>query len=230
MLMTIKKFLRSHGYDIIKYHSFYDSYLKTLGIKTILDIGANTGEFSKEMRALFPDAEIYAFEPLKDCFNVMNTKMGQDLKFHPYNIALGETNGESVIQRSSFHPSSSLRKMAQLHKELYPKTKDSFEEKIQIARLDDIVKDIPLKTPMFIKMDVQGFEDSVIKGGTETIKKASVLQVETSFVPLYENQPLFGDIHTQLQALGFSYRGTSAIHRNPKTGELLYQDSIFVRQ
>jgi FkbM family methyltransferase len=230
MLMTIKKFLRSYGYDIIRYHSFYDRDLKPLGIQTILDIGANTGEFSKEMRTLFPDAEIYAFEPLKDCFETINTKTAGDTKFHRYNIALGETNGDSVIQRSSFHPSSSLRTMAPLHKELYPKTKDSFEEKIQIARLDDVMRDTLLKTPIFIKMDVQGFEDSVIRGGTETIEKASVLQVETSFVPLYEKQPLFGDIHAQLQALGFSYKGTSAQHRNPKTGELLYQDSIFVRK
>ena len=228
--MTIKKFLRSKGYDIIRYYSFYDSYLKPLGIKTVLDIGANTGEFSKEMRILFPEAEIYAFEPLKDCFEATKLKMAKDAKFHAMNVALGETSGTSTIQRSSFHPSSSLRTMAQLHKDLYPKSKDSFEEEIHIERLDDVMKDISVVSPMFIKMDVQGFEDSVIRGGTETLKKASVLQVETSFVPLYENQPLFGDIHNQLTALGFSYRGTTAQHRNPNNGELLYQDSIFIRQ
>ncbi|MCX6819789.1 MAG: FkbM family methyltransferase [Candidatus Adlerbacteria bacterium] len=229
MLMALKKFLRSYGYDVVRYHSFYDSYLQPLGIKTVLDIGANTGEFSKEMRTLFPEADIYAFEPLKDCFETIGLKMANDSKFHSFNNALGETTGTSIIQRSSFHPSSSMRTMAELHKELYPKSKDSFEEKIQIARLDDAMKDISVDTPMFIKMDVQGFEDSVIRGGIDTIKKAAVLQVETSFVPLYENQPLFADIHAQLHALGFSYRGTTATHRNPKTGELLYQDSIFVR-
>ena len=227
--MAIKKILRSKGYDVIHYYSFYDSYLKPLGIKTVLDIGANTGEFSKEMRSLFPEADIYAFEPLKDCFDTMTKKMSGDTKFHPLNIALGETNGESVIQRSSFHPSSSLRTMAGLHKELYPKSKDSIEEKIQVMRLDDAVKNIELQTPIFIKMDVQGFEDSVIRGGHVTIQKASVLQIETAFVSLYENQPLFGDIHDQVRALGFSYKGANSSHRNQKTGELIYQDSIFVR-
>jgi hypothetical protein len=56
-------------------------------------------------------------------------------------------------------------------------------------------------------MDVQGFEDRVIAGGLRTLERASVLWVETSFVELYEGQPLFADIHDRLRDLGFEYRG-----------------------
>jgi FkbM family methyltransferase len=227
MYMRIKKLLRTRGYDIIRYYSYPDSYLKPLGIRTILDIGANTGEFSKEMRSLFPDAHIYAFEPLKDCYTHMKERMQGDTKFTPFNMALGDTNEESVIQRSSFHPSSSLLPMADVHKKLYPKSKDSTEEKILIRRLDDVLKDEEFAAPIFIKMDVQGFEGNVIRGGPTVIQRASILQVETSFVPLYEGQPLFGDIHDQLRALGFSYQGPAASHRDPTTGRFIYQDAIF---
>jgi len=110
-----------------------------------------------------------------------------------------------------------------------PKTAGVQIETIHIARLDDVAKDISIKGKVVIKIDVQGFEDKVIAGGTETFKRASLILIETSFVELYEGQPLFGDIHDQLRALGFSYYGSAAEHRNQKTGELLYQDSIFVR-
>ena len=229
MLLKIKKMLRSRGYDVVRYHSFYDSALRPMGIQTIFDIGANTGEFSKEMRALFPEAQIFAFEPLRDCFEQIQVKMAGDQKFQALNVALGAENGESVIQRSSFHPSSSLLPMASLHKELYPKSKDSTEEKIQVMRLDDAVKTLSIDTPLFIKMDVQGFEDKVIVGGPHTIALASVLQIETSFVPLYENQPLFDDIYQLVRNFGFTYWGETAKHYD-KQDTLIYQDSIFVRK
>mgnify|MGYP003889745529 CR=1 FL=1 len=229
MLMQIKKILRSRGYDVVRYHSFYESVLAPMGIKAILDIGANTGEFSKEMRALFPDADIYAFEPLRDCFARIGENLAGDSKFRALNVALGETNGETTIQRSSFHPSSSLLKMSSLHKDLYPKSKDSTEEKIQVMRLDDAIKDMPIETPLFIKMDVQGFEDKVINGGPNTLNKASVLQIETSFVSLYEGQPLFDDIYQLVAKLGFTYAGETARHYD-KSDKLIYQDSIFIKK
>lgn len=227
--MRIKKALRRQGYDIVRYHSFFDSTLKPLGIKTVFDIGANTGEYSKEMRALLPHAHIYAFEPLGDCFAHLEATMHGDQRFHALNVALGDSNGESIIQRSSFHPSSSLLPMSDLHKKLYPKSKDATEETIQVMRLDDAVKDISFETPLFIKMDVQGFEDKVIKGGPNTLAKAAALQIETSFVPLYEGQPLFDDIYQLVRSLGFAYRGEVARHYN-KEDQLIYQDSIFIKQ
>ena len=227
--MRTKKSLRSRGDDGVRYHSFYDSVLRPRGIKTVLDIGANTGEFSKEMRTLFPDAHIYAFEPLKDCFDQINQKLAGDAKIHTLNVALGESNSQTTIQRSSFHPSSSLLKMSSLHKELYPKSKDATEETIQVMRLDDAMKDVSFEAPLFVKMDVQGFEDKVIKGGPDTISRASVLQIETSFVPLYEGQPLFDDIYQLVRSMGFVYRGESARHYN-KQDQLIYQDSIFIKQ
>lgn len=228
-MMQVKKLLRRFGYDVRYYYPFWETVVLPRDITIILDIGANNGEFSKEVFAHIPHAEVYAFEPLSDCFATMQKALGHNPRFHGLNTALGDTTGQTTIQRSSFHPSSSLRTMAALHKTLYPKTAGAETETIRIARLDDIAKDIRLSGNLMIKLDVQGYEDRVIAGGTEIFKKASLVLIETSFVELYEGQPLFGDIHDQLKALGFSYRGAAAEHRNQKTGELLYQDSIFVR-
>jgi FkbM family methyltransferase len=228
MLMAIKNLLRRFGYDVRYYHPFWETVVVPLDITTVLDIGANNGEFSKETLTHLPEAQVYAFEPLGDCFQTLQKTFAKESRVHGYNVALSDTAGTSVIHRSSFHPSSSMRTMAALHKTLYPKTAGESEETVTMARLDDVAQDIPFNGNVMIKIDVQGFEDKVITGGTETFKRAKLVLIETSFVELYEGQPLFGDIHDQLRALGFSYRGAASEHRNPNTGELLYQDSIFV--
>ncbi len=227
--MRVKQFLRKYGYDVRRYYSFWDTAVLPMHIKTVLDIGANNGEFSKEIFAHLPDAEVYAFEPLPDCFATLKNAFINNPHMHAMQVALGDSAGEMEMQRSSFHPSSSLRTMAKLHKDLYPKTAGMQKETITVARLDEVMRDAHIHGNMMIKIDVQGFEDAVIRGGTETFKRASLVLIETSFVELYEGQPLFGDIHDQLKALGFLYRGAASEHRNPKNGELLYQDSIFVR-
>lgn len=224
-----KHILRHFGYDIKYYHSLYDSTLKHYNIHTILDIGANDGLWSAEMRTLFPHAHIYAFEPLRDCFERMQKRFIKDVRFTGFNVALGDTDGTGSIERSSFHPSSSLRHMSELHKQLYPKSKDITTEDITIARLDSFLSKVNLAPGVFVKMDVQGFEDKVIAGGAKVLEKVHLIIAETAFVPLYEQQPLFGDIHDALRKHGFMYRGNAAEHFSRITGERMYEDSIFVR-
>lgn len=228
LLMLVKGFVRQFGYDVRRYHALYDTVLKRHDIKTVLDIGANDGEWSHEMRVLFPDAQIYAFEPLTDCFERLTRRFNGDRHFRAFPVALSDVDGSAEIERSSFHPSSSLRTMAQLHKDLYPKSAAMEREKVTVRRLDSL--GLVLTPGTLVKMDVQGFEDKVIAGGKETISKAQVVIAETSFVELYEGQPLFGNIHDALRALGFTYRGNGSEHFSRLTGERIYEDSIFVRQ
>jgi len=230
IVMKIKKVLRSRGLDIVKYHSFWDDIATPRGIKTILDIGANDGAFALEMRRRFPGAEIISFEPLHDCFDELTRRMEGDSKFKAFNVALGEESGETTINRSASHPSSSLLPMAGLHKKLYPESAEQTPEKIRIERLDALASDLTIHAPALVKIDVQGFEASVIRGGGEVLKRCDIIVVENSFVTLYEGQALFGEIHDLLSKLGFSYRGRSETHYDPESKEPIYEDSIFIKQ
>ena len=227
MLMNIKKLLRRFGFDIVRYHSFWDDSAQPRNFKTVIDIGANEGYFSAEMRRRFSAAHIYAFEPLKDCFETLNKTMQGDEHFTSFNTALGQEHGTSVIHHSSSHPSSSLLPMAQLHKKLYPKSAEHVEETIQMERLDGL--NLAIEAPALAKIDVQGFEASVIRGGTETLRRCDIVVVENSFVTLYEGQALFAEIHELLKNLGFSYRGRSETHYDPTTKEPIYEDSVFIK-
>lgn len=207
-----------------------ETTIRPLSIKTIIDIGANTGEFCKKMRHEFPDARVHAFEPLAECFSTLQKTFGEDARVRLWNIALGETSGEVKMQRNAFHPSSSLLPMTVLHKTLYPKTKESRPEAVKTDTLDTILAGEKLEQGILIKMDVQGFEAKVIAGGRKTIASASVAIIETAFIPLYENQPLFGDIVRLMEELGFSYYGDMGRHYNPLSEKLLYEDSLFIKK
>jgi FkbM family methyltransferase len=160
---------------------------------------------------------------------MLKTAMEGDDNFTAHNFALGDSNGETHIERSSFHPSSSLLPMAKLHKELYPKSAGSHSETIQVRTLDSVAASLQIQGPTMVKIDVQGFEDKVIVGGKETIQKASIVITETSFVSLYEGQPLFDDIYRALRELGFVYYGSAARNYSKRTDTLIYEDAIFIK-
>lgn len=234
MLTAVKKLTKSLfrlcGLDIRRIAPFepYD-WLKGRNIRTVFDIGANVGQFACQIHRVLPDAMLYSFEPLEDCYNQLLKKMGHLARFRAFNFALGDTNGQGEIYHNDFTPSSSLLPMEELHKRAFPYTKHARLEKIEVRRLDDVVSDLEVSENVLVKIDVQGFEDKVILGGEKTLSRASVLIVETSFEPLYKDQPLFDTIYDLLRQRGFAYMGTDHIIRNPTDGSILQCDSVFCK-
>ena len=229
---SIRKIFQSAGLDLHRYHPELDrlAWLRGLGMKTVFDIGANVGQFATEIRAELPEAQIYSFEPIKECYDKLVTNFRKDTRFRAFNFALGEKEESMAMNKSAYTPSSSLLPMADPHKELFPHTAKSAPEQIKIRRLDDVLAELePVAEPFLVKMDTQGYESKVITGGLETLKKASAVLTEASFVELYEGQPLFDDIYEKLKALGFTYKGALHQKLDRKTGEVIFEDSIFVR-
>lgn len=202
-------------------------WLSSLPVRTVLDIGANTGQFAAEIRDLMPGAFIYSFEPLRDEYAALVSQMRGDGRFRAFNFALGEGEARALIHRSSFSQSSSLRPMLDLHKAAWPHTAGAVAEEIEVRRLDSL--GIEPEPELLVKIDVQGFEDKVIEGGRATIGRAAYVITEVSFAPLYEGQPLFEDIYRLLGGMGFEYRGTLTQLPDPRDGRPLQADAFFVR-
>ncbi|NIP53052.1 MAG: FkbM family methyltransferase [Phycisphaerae bacterium] len=200
-----------------------------MNIKTILDVGANTGQFASQFHRLFPDAKIYSFEPIEHCYKELLRRMGHTPKFRAFNFALGEKNGQTQIYLNDYTPSSSLLLMQDLHKRAFPFTGHVTTQDIEIRRLDDISEELDIVEKILVKIDVQGTEDKVIIGGERLLSRASVLIVETSFQTLYKGQILFHGIYEMLGQRGFLYAGSEHTIRNPNDGSILQCDSVFCR-
>lgn len=209
-------------------HKF--KWLKDLNVNTIIDVGGSKGNAALQFHKLFPTATIYSFEPLRDCFEMMNEKLKHVANFKSFNVALSDETGQSIIHRSSYSGCSSLRKMGDLHKKAFPITAGEKDESIKIDTMDNVLGNLNLKDNVLVKIDVQGLEDKVILGGLKTLSRAKIVIVETSFLELYEGQPLFGRVHQFLSELGYKYSGAwDPDFRNPLDGRSLQQDSVFIK-
>src|SRR3989344_5274365 len=105
----LRKFIQNFGFDFHRYIPKIDYwiFLKSLNINTILDIGANIGQFAIEARTKSPDSQIYSFEPLKECFKKLEKKFEKDKKFKAFNYALGNNTIITEMHKSAYSPSSS---------------------------------------------------------------------------------------------------------------------------
>ena len=231
--MVYKKFVRKAfnliGLDIRKAKRDLKSvWLESFEIKTVIDVGANIGQFAVDASELYPDAVIYSFEPLPGPYNqlLINTKSFS--KFNPYNIALSDHKGTTKMYSNDFSQSSSILEMAESHKKAFPHSTNATPVKVKVQTLDAIFNGVQLDTDILLKIDVQGLEKQVLDGGKETIKKVKVIIIETSYISLYKDQPLFDDVHDQLAKVGFRFHGNLGQLLHPTDGSILQGDSVFI--
>ena len=205
-------------------------WLQNMDIKTVIDVGANIGQAARMFHDILPNAFIYSFEPLQDCFLQLRSNMADVSNFKAFNIALSDKDGKQDIYRNEHSPSSSFLKMCELCKKEYPFTSREAIETVEVKTLDSIVNELELKDNILLKIDVQGFEDKVLRGGMNTLSRVMVIIIETSFYELYEGQPLFPDIYDFLKKNGFVYSGNwEEEKKSPIDGATLQADSIFIK-
>jgi FkbM family methyltransferase len=222
--------LRRRGLSLELYQKLNQPWLRALNIATVLDIGANVGHFAITASTAFPNAKIYSFEPVPDCFEQLQARIGNIRGASAFNLALGDKSEDLVFERNTFTPSSSFLKMADAHKVAFPFTRESRHIRVKVERLDTVVETLVITDPMLVKIDVQGYENHVLCGGEQTIRRAKIIAIETSFEVLYEGQPLFDTIYRKLVDWGFAYIGSLDQLCNPQTGRILQADSIFIKQ
>lgn len=173
-------------------------WLNKYKIKTVIDVGAYRGEVAKVLNYLFPEAIIYAFEPLKENCRLIRNKINPQ-KLILSNLALSNKKGEAVFYR---YQNLSLSSLLPLKKKM-----KVGKMKVKTTTLDDYFKNKKLAEKIFLKIDTQGTEKLILEGGKKLLKKVAVIHLEASFRKLYQNQSLFNDIHGFLTKQGFRYFG-----------------------
>ena len=204
-------------------------WLKEIGIDTIIDIGANEGQFADFLRRLMPDAMMYSFEPLKDCYEALLKNRGGDPRFRAFNLAISDQCGEVPFYRSSFSQSSSILPSDQLHKENFPFAAEETLITVHSVTLDSIASELSIGKHLLIKIDVQGVEEKVFSGGGDTLQKADIVFLETNFQPLYASQFFFKESLDRMYDMGFRYMGNITEQLlSPINGTCLEEDSVFI--
>lgn len=230
----IKSFLNTIGFDLIrtnKLSQFNLCGLKNLNIKTIIDVGANTGQFARSMSVHFPTANFLCFEPLPEPFAALQDWANErPNKIKVFNVAIGNQDGETKMYfHRDFSPSSSLLANTSLGEKMFPATKNQELVTVKLLTLDHALQTKKLEDGILIKLDVQGFEDRVIAGGKETFNKATACILEISLDNLYDGQADFRGLYNQLDQMNYRYAGNlNQVHG--EDGHVIYLDAVFVKR
>jgi FkbM family methyltransferase len=204
-------------------------WVQAFAIGTIVDIGANVGQFASLARSAFPRAHIVCFEPLPDCVARLQRRFRNDDRFRAFPVAVGSEAAEREIFRSAYSPSSSFLQVEKRLRDAFPSAAATVPVRVKVERLDAVLEPLRLDGPLLLKIDAQGTELEVLRGARRTLERCSLILLEVSLRRLYVGEPLFAEVHQHLVANGFSLAGLAGRLRDPHDHRLLQLDAIFER-
>jgi FkbM family methyltransferase len=231
-----KDLLRSVGIDLVKYDMYHSEdvllhkILKNFNVNTILDVGANEGQYASQVIKQGYTGKIYSFEPISTVYNSLEKKAAISPQWSAFKLGVGSREEETMINVSENFVSSSIFKVNNESISANPQTKIVRQEKIKITTIDDFFDSKgPFDKNVMLKLDIQGFELEALKGAIKSMPGIKLIQSELSFVKIYDNIPLFGEVVQFLEKNGYEVFTIIPGFRDNKTGRMFQADGVFVR-
>jgi FkbM family methyltransferase len=200
--------------------------LQPLNPRVIFDIGANIGTWTLLAKALYPSAQVHAFEPLPSHAKQFQASIRtlSDVTLHT--IALGPENGFAKLHVTDFSDASSILKLSDVGRETWHLTEVE-EVRLNLYRLDEYVARNELSMPDLIKIDVQGFELEVLKGAPHVLAQTKAIIAEVSFKEFYKGQCRFDQLVSFFAESGLFVYAFGA--RTALGAALAQSDILFLR-
>lgn len=205
--------------------SFYQHLPKK--IEVLFDIGAHTGSFTKAFTSNIQVEKAYLFEPIPHLYSIIASDSA--LKHHScHKIAFSSISGEAAFYINENEQTSSLLSFDENLKETNNIDK-SVKQKIVINTdtLSDFMKRENLSKIDFLKIDAQGADLDILKGGSEILPHVKAIYVEVSFKKIYKNSSTFFDIYSYLNERGFVLIDLYPVYKGINS-ELLQSDALFL--
>lgn len=175
-------------------------------LSTVVDIGANRGQFALAARAI-SGAKVISFEPLPEVAVLFKKVFSDDSAVELHVAAIGERAERRLIHLSARDDSSSLLEIGEAQSNFFPGTHEVGTLVVEVGTLDEFLTKEEIVRPAMLKLDVQGFELQALDGCKSLIGNFDYVYCECSFVELYKGQKLAGEVVIYLGELGFSLSG-----------------------
>lgn len=175
----------------------------------VLDVGARGGPLGS-FGLFAPFAHLFICEPDTEEIKKVEQELQQKGRWKSVTalpFALAAQSGTAVFHFAEKPGLSSLLEA----------NRDEMKKFYSISGWSRIVRDVSVPTDMLdraakkfgfqdlsvIKLDTQGTELEILQSGTSLLPMVLAVYIETEFIPLYKNQPLFGDVNAFLEKQGF---------------------------
>jgi FkbM family methyltransferase len=197
--------------------------------RTIIDVGANKGQFTVAARNVFRPSVVHSFEPLPRVAEALRRNCARYPEVKVHQLALGAESGAATMHVNSHSQSSSLLPIGDRHLRSFPRAQEVGEARVEIRRLDGVLEVSELVEPVLMKIDAQGFEAPVLEGADGILGSVDMIVAETSFTPLYEGELPFFGLFEYLRQRDFDLLRPVGFLRDGATGEYLQMDALFRR-
>jgi FkbM family methyltransferase len=203
----------------------YFRALRISKVRTVVDIGANEGQFLlPALKYLSPERAL-AVEMLPDLARRLTSRLPRSVRV--YACAAGGGRGRAPSLRSTFSPASSLLELFPEASSLYGRDLEQSDVgAVDIRTLDDLCMDAGMDSIDLLKIDVQGYELEVLRGARRILKRTRQIIIEVEFVPIYQGGPLFPAVWQDLESHGFVLSQLFAQCQS-SDGVLLHADALF---
>ena len=230
---ALRRAANAIGYDIVGFdgnnaRARLARALHRLKIGTVLDVGANRGDFGWFLRELGYQGEIVSFEPLPDAFHQLSKRAAADGKWKAVPIGLGDQDQELAIHVAANSQSSSFLPMLDAHEKAAPESRYQGTVTARVHRLDHVFHDYcQAGRPVFLKIDTQGFERKVLEGAAGILDVVPLVQLECSLIPLYQGGNVIEDMIGWMRSLGYDPIDLQPAFFHQEDGRLMQIDMLF---
>jgi FkbM family methyltransferase len=206
----------------------HEAVLRSVSFRTVVDIGANRGQFALVARHCNPEAAIVSFEPLPIPARRYRAIFADDARVTFHEAAIGPRKAKATIHISRCDDSSSLLSITARQEELFPGTREDGVGTVSVAPLEEFMSKESIEEPALLKLDVQGYELEALKGCETLLDRFSYVYVECSFVELYAGQALADEVIGWLRDRKFQLRGVYNMSYDG-VGRAIQGDFLFTR-
>ncbi|MEO7863561.1 MAG: FkbM family methyltransferase [Nitrospirales bacterium] len=247
MLKAVRDAVRSligkFGYDIVNLRKdentsrFLPQHLRRqfakLGINCVIDVGANCGQYASMLRDVGYCGRIVSIEPLPELCAGLQECAATDPEWRIINMALGER--EEVLPFNVLNATdlSSLLAPKQDIGRIVPRSEVAKVIDVQVTTLDKLLPQVIAGLPeprIFLKMDTQGYDLHVVRGGLQSLKRICLIQSELSIIPLYEAMPNYVQALQTFNECGFIPSGFFSVYKEVETGLNVEYDVVLTRR
>ncbi len=204
-------------------------FLKMHDIGLVLDVGANMGQFGRQLFGAGYSGRIVSFEPLPEAHAALTQAaraFGERWMVAP-RLALSDRSGMAEFHVTETSTASSFFRPKESLVAATPQTRVAAKIEVSTARLDDVLVDLGImRHGLFLKLDVQGAESLVLAGAGLALANAKGMLTELSLTPLYDHEPPVRDVLEVIHSAGFEVWDVWPGYRNPQSHRLNQIDVV----
>ena len=205
--------------------------LRHYRVNCVFDVGANVGQYAKQLRKFGYRGRIVSFEPVPHIAEKLKEAAAGDPDWHVYQWALGREAG-SVTMNVVKGSMSSILGPTDFGSTRYKRFNNIDKQDVPVHRLDEIMDEAMsgIDDPRpYLKLDTQGFDLEAFAGAGSRIKEMVGMQSEVALMHIYEGMPGMVEAIGVYTEAGFEITGMYPVSREQKTKRVLEFDCVMAR-